>query len=149
VTYVTLVIVARVLFNCHLTRRFARYKERQEAQGKRHISGMISAEAYDLLSRERDQTGASVSSIVEKALIGFYGKSVPVAKLEPEKEIEKSGSVPDYQDTGYKEYIIDLVCQLKKEGLSFRKITAELENRGLRTLAGKDKWNPGTISKWV
>ncbi|MBW2011198.1 MAG: hypothetical protein JRI32_06015, partial [Deltaproteobacteria bacterium] len=123
-------------------RRFQRWKEKQEKSGKRHISGMISAEAYDLLSRERDITGASVSSIVEKALIGFYGKLAPVAEVKPEQVtltlplVEPQQEViPDYQDKGYKDYIVELVRQLKKEGLSFRQITTELKNRGLKTLA--------------
>jgi len=140
-------------------RRFQRWKDKQEKAGKRHISGMISAEAYNLLSRERDQTGESVSSIVEKALIGFYGKPVPVAEVEPEEPEQvtltlplvesQQEAIPDYQNEEYKDYIIALVRQLKKEGLSFRQITAELKNRGFKTLSGKDQWNPGTISKWV
>jgi len=63
-------------------RRFKRYKERQEALGKRHISGMISAEAYNLLCRERDQTGDSTATIIERALVGFYEE--PERISEPE-----------------------------------------------------------------
>lgn len=135
-------------------RRFAKYKERQEALGKRHISGMISAEAYDLLSRERDVTGQSVSAIVERALIGFYGVSKPVPEVEPEpqiEQIEEVESVPDRQDTEkYKDYIISLVRQLKKDGCpSFTKAIDHLNEKGILSVSGSAKLNKGTVSKWM
>lgn len=126
-------------------RRFKRWKERQEKAGKRHISGMISAQAFQVLNQQRAKSGNSISAVIEKALIGFYGE-VPGPEPKPQ-EPELVPALPHYEDKGYKDYIIDQIKTLKQEGLSFRQIATELESRGLKTLAGKDKWNPGTISK--
>jgi len=134
-------------------RRFARWKERQEQKGKRHISGMISAEAYDLLSRERDQTGESVSSIVERALIGFYGVSVePQPEPEPithketqetltlplvDAEPEQTPDIPYDDQDKYFEVLIELMKKQKKAGFDGMQAIKNLNAMGIKYLTGK------------
>jgi len=130
-------------------RRFKRYKERQEAQGKRHISGMISAEAYDLLCRERDKTGDSTATIIEKALLGFYGKSVPVQEVKPEpvtfEEIPETLTGPLVEPEQEQQPDADtIIIQMRDAGKEYPDIEKYLNDKGLLTPKGR-KWTKDNV----
>ncbi len=49
--------------------RFKRWKEKQAQAGKRHITAMISGEAYNIICQERDRTGNTTAEVIEQALL--------------------------------------------------------------------------------
>lgn len=51
---------------------------------------------------------------------------------------------------GYRKYVIELILELKAQGMILKDIKAELEGIGLKTFTGKKIWSAGTIGKlWV
>jgi hypothetical protein len=51
--------------------RLRRWRERNRAEGKQSFTIMLSQEAKDILSEEKKGSGASYSTIIEKALLAF------------------------------------------------------------------------------
>jgi hypothetical protein len=52
---------------------------------------------------------------------------------------------PDIE--GYKRHVIELILELKGQGMILKEIKAKLESRGLKTFTGKIAWATGTIGK--
>ena len=60
--------------------RAKRWQQKQRASGKKHISGMIDPDVYDLICRERDRTGTTLATILETAVIEKYGTTALMEK---------------------------------------------------------------------
>lgn len=65
--------------------RLQRYYERQAASGKRRISALLSGNVYNLIINEKNKTGASISDIVEAAVISKFQTRKPKSKTSKKK----------------------------------------------------------------
>jgi hypothetical protein len=54
--------------------RQKRWRRRQQGQGKKQVSAMISLKAQLILNREKKRTGKSNSEIIEKAILKLTGQ---------------------------------------------------------------------------
>jgi hypothetical protein len=63
--------------------RLKKFYTRQAASGKKRISALLSGDAYSLLLREKEKTGATISDIVQTALSAAYSR-----KPEPENKAQ-------------------------------------------------------------
>jgi hypothetical protein len=53
--------------------RLQRFYERHKKQGKKRLSALVTDEAYQLLTDKKEHTGASMSTLVDRAVILAYG----------------------------------------------------------------------------
>ena len=60
--------------------RLQRYYERQAASGKRRISAILSGDIYNLIKNEKNKTGATISDIIEAAVISKFQTRKPKSK---------------------------------------------------------------------
>ena len=81
--------------------RLQRYYERQTASGKRRISALLSGDIYNLIINEKNKTGASISDIVEAAVIAKFQVRKPKSENRTKKlpPISKNIDVGPYKTT--------------------------------------------------
>lgn len=53
--------------------RLQRFYEKQKKQGKKRVSALVSDEAYRLLTGEKEQTGESMSMLIDRAVTAAFG----------------------------------------------------------------------------
>jgi hypothetical protein len=54
--------------------RLQRFYERQAASGKKRVSALVSDEAYRLLADQKEQSGESMSTLIDQAVMVAYGQ---------------------------------------------------------------------------
>jgi hypothetical protein len=54
--------------------RLQRFYERQAASGKKRVSAQVSDEAYRLLTNQKEQSGESMSTLIDQAVMVAYGQ---------------------------------------------------------------------------
>ncbi len=59
--------------------RLKRWRERNKKAGRKSVTMMLSAEAHEILNKEKQASGKTYAAIVEKALLNLAGQ-----KLKPE-----------------------------------------------------------------
>lgn len=152
--------------------RFKRWREKQKARGRKHISLILSLEATDKLNRERDRTGESIAQIINRLLLNLgevaskqkidvaskqeldvTSKRLPVASkrtetkakslIDPEilEEVKADPIDPEKQRK------IDMVIELRAQGLSFQRIADYMSKQGETTLSGRGTWRQGAVGK--
>jgi len=57
--------------------RAKRYQQSQREMGKKHLTVLVSQDAMDIITRQRQRTGATVSKVVESAIMVAYGDPEP------------------------------------------------------------------------
>jgi len=80
--------------------RAKRYQQLQRALGKKHLTVLVSQDAMDIITGQRQRTGATVSKVVESAIMMAYG--------DPEPEVFKPACEP-------LEHLPELVPELTPE----------------------------------
>lgn len=64
--------------------RYARWQEKQLKAGKKHISCMISKEAYGFLTRKRKEIDVPIAELIERAIFHYCSAYSTTNKPEPE-----------------------------------------------------------------
>jgi hypothetical protein len=54
--------------------RLQRFYEKQKRQGKKRVSALVSDEAYQLLTDQKEQSGESMSTLIDQAVMVAYGQ---------------------------------------------------------------------------
>jgi hypothetical protein len=75
--------------------RLQRYYERQTAAGKKRVSALISDKAYTLLENEKNQTGVSISQLIEQAVVKAFQKPEPKPPAKPVLDSTLKDLIPD------------------------------------------------------
>ena len=73
--------------------RLQRYHERQAASGKRRISALLSGDIYNLIMNEKNKTGATISDIIENAIISKLQARKPKSKNRIKKILPSSRNI--------------------------------------------------------
>jgi hypothetical protein len=77
----------------------------------------------------------------------FEGKQVePQSSLEPARAFNEIAEVKK-PDSDQREEVLQLISELRNEGLSYDKIAQNLRSRGLSTFSGKGTWHGQTVQK--
>lgn len=61
--------------------RIRRWREKNEKEGKKTITVVISKDAHDILSIEKEKTGKNYGAIVEKALLNMKRTKASIASV--------------------------------------------------------------------
>ncbi len=70
-----------------------------------------------------------------------------VAKREQAIEHAKGASNRRKERAEYKRQILEIICKLRDEGLTFEEIASRLNTDKYQTLTGKSSWQAGTVNK--
>ena len=113
--------------------RQQRWKQRQAEDGKKPITVMLSARAKELVDREREATGLTLTAVIERAIENLFGV---VTSNSSWFETPPSDLSPIQKE------IIEAVNQ-RRYGTHYKAATiAMLQNtRSVPTLTGADKWD--------
>jgi hypothetical protein len=79
--------------------RLQRFYEKQKRQGKKRVSALVSDEAYQLLTDQKEQSGESMSTLIDQAVMVAYGDQDILDVDDVSADFLAAYSGPDPADT--------------------------------------------------
>lgn len=125
------------------------YSARMKSKGRRRVNAFIDAEATDILDREQDKSGRTVSEIVSEALkfwVSHSSRALTTTKQQPSVNTNVNTNVSaKYDQTETEKRIRELV----KLGLGPAAISKRLEEEGISSPGGGPSWYRGTVARII
>ena len=106
--------------------RQKRFQERQQADGRRTLTAIVSAETYDLLCQERDRR----TLLGEKTNFGLILDDL--LNVDSDAESDDKSNVTDIGA----DYVISKIERLRSEGKTWASVSYHLNDLGITTARG-------------
>ncbi|MBA4366318.1 MAG: hypothetical protein C0403_01615 [Desulfobacterium sp.] len=125
-----------------------RWRLRQKEKGLQPIAGMVSKEAVRILNAEKEITGETTSTILEKAILNLPSTITSTSEdiFCPAPDLLSDIPSPKENSMEYKESIFNRIKKMRREdNLPFNEIAKIFNEEGLKTLSGDAVWDGKNI----